>query len=153
MNKKKLTDRVYSGETIVGGKKKMYWTEDDMIENGLHYHLGYKYKGQYKNRLEEGEWIITNTNDVLVSTMDFKKGLQDGELKIYNELGVVICLVVYDKGEKVDTLADIINVKEITRVLEDLSNNYVDIWKVNNIDDDEMGFKGEGYLMSKKNKE
>jgi len=81
--------------------------------------------------------------------MDFKKGLQDGELKIYNELGVVICLVVYDKGEKVDTLADIINVKEITRVLEDLSNNYVDIWKVNNIDDDEMGFKGEGYLMEK----
>jgi hypothetical protein len=32
MNKKKLTDRVYSGETIVGGKKKMYWTEDGWKE-------------------------------------------------------------------------------------------------------------------------
>ena len=27
---------------------------------------------------------------------------------------------------------------------------FVEIWKVNNIDDDEMGFKGEGYLMEKK---
>jgi len=124
-----------------------------MIENGLHYHLGYKYQGQYEDGLEEGLWTITNTNDVLISDMEFKKGFQDGEFKIYNELGVVICLVVYDKGEKVDTLDDIINVKEITRVLEDLSNNYVDIWKVNNIDDDEMGFKGEGYLMANKNKE
>jgi len=37
MNKKKpidarLTDRVYSGETIVGGKKKMHWTEDGWKE-------------------------------------------------------------------------------------------------------------------------
>ena len=124
-----------------------------MIEEGLHYHLGYKYQGQYKDGLEEGLWTITNTNDVLISDMEFNKGFQDGELKIYNEIGEIICLVVYVQGEKVDTLADIINVKEITRVLEDLSNNYVDIWKVNNIDDDEMGFKGEGYLMEKKNKE
>ena len=120
-----------------------------MTENGLHYHLGYRYEGMYKNGLEDGTWIITNSNDVLISDMEFKKGFQDGELKIYNEDGETICLVVYTKGEKVDTLADIINVKEITRVLEDLSNNYVDIWKVNNIDDDEMGFKGEGYLMEK----
>ena len=120
-----------------------------MIEKGLHYHLGYRYEGMYKNGLEDGTWIITNSNDVLISDMEFKKGFQDGELKIYNEDGETICLVVYTKGEKVDTLADIINVKEITRVLEDLSNNYVDIWKVNNIDDDEMGFKGEGYLMEK----
>jgi len=27
-----LTDRVYSGETIVGGKKKMHWTEDGWKE-------------------------------------------------------------------------------------------------------------------------
>ena len=124
-----------------------------MTENGLHYHLGYRYEGMYKNGLEDGTWIITNTNGVLTSDMEFKKGFQDGELKIYNEIGEIICLVVYDKGEKVDTLTDIINVKEIERVLEDLTNNYVDIWKTNNIDDDEMGFKGEGYLMSKKNKE
>ena len=124
-----------------------------MIEDGLHYHLGYRYKGQYKDRLEDGTWTITNTNDVLVSTMNFKKGLQDGELKIYNEIGETICLVVYDKGEKVDTLGDIVNVDEITRVLEDLSNNYVDIWKTNNIDDDENYCRGEGYLMDKMNKE
>ncbi len=27
-----LTDRVYSGETIVGGKKKMHWTKDGWKE-------------------------------------------------------------------------------------------------------------------------
>jgi|TARA_B110000263_G_scaffold56446_1_gene48052 antitoxin component YwqK of YwqJK toxin-antitoxin module len=122
-------------------------------EKGLHYHLKYRYEGMYKNGLEDGTWTITNTNDVLVSTMNFKKGLQDGELKIYNEIGETICLVVYDKGEKVDTLGDIVNVDEITRVLEDLSNNYVDIWKTNNIDDDENYCRGEGYLMDKMNKE
>ena len=79
--------------------------------------------------------------------MEFKKGFQDGELKIYNEDGETICLVVYTKGEKVDTLADIINVKEITRVLNDLSRNYNDIWK---IEDNGNGgvFKGEGYYSS-----
>lgn len=115
-------------------------------EKGLHYHLKYRYEGMYKNGLEDGTWTITNTNDVLVSTMNFKKGLQDGQLKIYNEEGEIICLVVYDKGEKVDTLGDIVNVEEITEVLEDLSNNYVDIWKTNNIDDDENYCRGEGYL-------
>jgi|SaaInlV_165m_DNA_1040744.scaffolds.fasta_scaffold39953_1 antitoxin component YwqK of YwqJK toxin-antitoxin module len=125
-----------------------------MIEKGLHYHLGYRYEGMYKNGLEDGTWIITNSNDVLISDMEFKKGFQDGELKIYNEDGETICLVVYTKGEKVDTLADIINVKEITRVLEDLSNNYVDIWKTNNIEDeDENSFKGEGYLLRYKDLE
>ena len=125
-----------------------------MTENGLHYHLGYRYEGMYKNGLEDGTWIITNTNGVLTSDMEFKKGFQDGELKIYNEDGETICLVVYTKGEKVDTLADIINVKEITRVLEDLSNNYVDIWKTNNIEDeDENSFKGEGYLLRYKDLE
>jgi len=67
-------------------------------------------------------------------------------MKIYNENDEIICLLVFDKGEMCETLADILNVKEMTRVLEDLSKNYTDIWKVNNIDDDEMGFKGEGYL-------
>jgi hypothetical protein len=124
-----------------------------MIEKGLHYHLGYKYQGQYKDGLEEGLWTITNTNDVLISDMEFKKGFQDGELKIYNEDGEIICLVVFDKGESCETLADILNVKEMTRVLEDLSNNYVDIWKVNNIDEDENSFKGEGYLLRYKDLE
>ena len=107
----------------------------------------------YKNGLEEGVWTITKTIretiepiDVLVSTMNFKKGLQDGELKIYDEEGETICLVVYEEGEQVDNLGEIVNVEEITRVLEDLSNNYVAIWKTNNIDDDENYCKGEGYL-------
>ena len=120
-----------------------------MIEEGLHYHLGYKYQGQYKDGLEEGLWTITNTNDVLISDMEFNKGFQDGELKIYNEDGEIICLVVFDKGETCETLADILNVKEMERVLEDLSKNYVDIWKVNNIDDDKKYCMGEGYLMEK----
>ncbi len=119
-----------------------------MIEDGLHYHLGYKYQGQYKDGLEEGLWTITNTNDVLISEMEFKKGFQDGELKIYNEDGEIICLVVFDMGETCETLADIVNVKEMTRVLEDLSENYVDIWKTNNIDDEDENYcRGEGYLM------
>ena len=124
-----------------------------MIEEGLHYHLGYKYQGQYKDGLEEGLWTITNTNDVLISDMEFNKGFQDGELKIFTEAGEIICLVVFDKGETCETLADILNVKEMERVLEDLSKNYVDIWKVNNIDDDENYCRGEGYLMDKVNKE
>ena len=124
-----------------------------MIEDGLHYHLGIRYQGQYKDGLETDEWIMT-LNDILLSTCEFKKGMMDGEMKIYNEDGETICLVVYTKGEKVDTLADIINVKEITRVLEDLSNNYVDIWKTNNIEDeDENSFKGEGYLLRYKDLE
>ena len=49
-------------------------------EKGLHYHLKYRYEGMYKNGLEEGTWIITNSNDVLISDMEFKKGFQDGEL-------------------------------------------------------------------------
>jgi hypothetical protein len=32
INKKELTDRVHSGETIVGGKKKMHWMEDGWKE-------------------------------------------------------------------------------------------------------------------------
>ena len=88
-----------------------------MIEKGLHYHRGYRYEGQYKDELEDGEWIITK-NDVLFSTCEFKQGFQDGEMKIYNEDTEIICLLVYTKGEKVDTLGDIINVKQIERVIE-----------------------------------
>ena len=123
-----------------------------MIEDGLHYHLGYKYQGQYKNRLEDGEWIITK-NDVLFSTCEFKQGFQDGEMKMFNEVGEIICLEVFDKGEKCETLADILNVKEMTRVLEDLSKNYTDIWKVNNIDDDKKYCMGEGYLTANVDKD
>ena len=90
-----------------------------MIEKGLHYHRGYRYEGQYKDELEDGEWIITK-NDVLFSTCEFKQGFQDGEMKIYNENDEIICLVVFDKGEMLETLADILNVKEMMRVLEKL---------------------------------
>ncbi|MBT6113799.1 MAG: hypothetical protein HOH03_09345 [Candidatus Marinimicrobia bacterium] len=123
-----------------------------MIEKGLHYHRGYRYVGQYKDGLEDGEWIITK-NDVLFSTCEFKQGFQDGEMKIYNENDEIICLVVFDKGEMLETLADILNVKEMMRVL-DLSptDNPNELWKIG--DDGNGGvFKGEGYLMEKKNKE
>ena len=114
-----------------------------MIEDGLHYHLGIRYQGQYKDGLETDEWIMT-LNDILLSTCEFKKGMMDGEMKIYNEDTEIICLVVYIKGEKVDTLGNIINVKEIERVIELLGNKMDDLWK---IDDDGNGgvFKGEGY--------
>ena len=118
-----------------------------MIEEGLHYHLGIKYEGQYKAGLENGTWTMT-LNDVLCSTCEFKKGMMDGEMKIYNEDTEIICLLVYTKGEKVDTLADIVNVKEIDRVIELLGNKMDDLWK-----DDVRGYKGEGYLMVNKNKE
>ena len=123
-----------------------------MIEEGLHYHKGYRYVGQYKDGLEKGLWTITKT-DVLVSTMDFKEGFQDGELKIFNEAGEIICLVVFDKGEMCETLADIINVKEMMRVL-DLSptDNPEDLWKIGDVDALKE-CKGEGYLMAEKNKE
>ena len=123
-----------------------------MIEKGLHYHRGYRYEGQYKDELEDGEWIITK-NDVLFSTCEFKQGFQDGEMKIYNENDEIICLVVFDKGEMLETLADILNVKEMMRVL-DLSptDNPNELWKIG--DDGNGGvFKCEGYLMEKKNKE
>jgi len=123
-----------------------------MIEEGLHYHKGYRYVGQYKDGLEKGLWTITKT-DVLVSTMDFKEGFQDGELKIFNEAGEIICLVVFDKGEMCETLTDIINVKEMMRVL-DLSptDNPEDLWKIGDVDALKE-CKGEGYLMAEKNKE
>ena len=123
-----------------------------MIEEGLHFHKGYRYVGQYKDGLENGEWTITK-KDVLVSTMDFKEGFQDGELKIFNEAGEIICLVVFDKGEMCETLTDIINVKEMMRVL-DLSptDNPEDLWKIGDVDALKE-CKGEGYLMAEKNKE
>ncbi len=127
-----------------------------MIEKGLHYHLGYKYQGQYKDRLEDGEWIITK-NDVLFSTCEFKQGFQDGEMKIYNENDEIICLVVFDKGEMLETLADIINVKEMMRVLDlkptseavRMRDNSNVLWKIGDVDD-VMESKGEGYLLSYK---
>ena len=123
-----------------------------MIEEGLHYHKGYRYVGQYKDGLEKGLWTITKT-DVLVSTMDFKEGFQDGELKIYNEDGEIICLVVFDKGEMCETPEDIVNVGEMMRVLDlKPTDNPNELWKIG--DDGNGGvFKGEGYLMEKKNKE
>ena len=120
-----------------------------MIEEGLHFHKGYRYVGQYKDGLENGEWTITK-KDVLVSTMDFKEGFQDGELKIYNEDGETICFVVFDKGEMCETLADIVNVGEMMRVL-DLSptDNPEDLWKIGDVDALKE-CKGEGYLLSYK---
>ena len=121
-----------------------------MIEKGLHYHLGYRYEGMYKNGLEDGTWIITNSNDVLISDMEFKKGFQDGELKIYNEDGETICFVVFDKGEMCETLADIVNVGEMMRVLDlKPTDNPNELWKIGDVDD-VMECKGEGYLLSYK---
>ena len=119
-----------------------------MIETGLHYHLGIKYQGQYKDGLEDGTWTMT-LNDVLCSTCEFKKGMMDGEMKIYNEDTEIICLLVYTKGEKVDTLGDIINVKEIERVIELLGNKMDDLWKIGDVDALKE-CKGEGYLLSYK---
>ena len=120
-----------------------------MIEKGLHYHRGYRYEGQYKDELEDGEWIITK-NDVLFSTCEFKQGFQDGEMKIYNENDEIICLVVFDKGEMLETLADILNVKEMMRVLDlKPTDNPNELWKIGDVDD-VMECKGEGYLLSYK---
>jgi len=120
-----------------------------MIEKGLHYHRGYRYEGQYKDELEDGEWIITK-NDVLFSTCEFKQGFQDGEMKIYNENDEIICLVVFDKGEMLETLADILNVKEMMRVLDlKPTDNPNELWKIGDVDD-VIESKGEGYLLSYK---
>jgi hypothetical protein len=120
-----------------------------MIEKGLHYHRGYRYVGQYKDGLEDGEWIITK-NDVLFSTCEFKQGFQDGEMKIYNENDEIICLVVFDKGEMLETLADILNVKEMMRVLDlKPTDNPNELWKIGDVDD-VIESKGEGYLLSYK---
>ena len=48
-----LTDRVYSGETIVGGKKKMHWTEDGWKE-------GEKEKYDFEGSLDEFEIWLKN---------------------------------------------------------------------------------------------
>ena len=117
-----------------------------MIEQGLHYHNGYKYTGNYKDGLEDGEWIITK-NDVLFSTCEFKQGFQDGQMKIYNENDEIICLIVFDMGGMCETLADIVNVKEIMRVLDlKPTDDPNELWKVGDVDDVEE-CKGEGYLM------
>jgi len=121
-------------------------------EEGLHYHKGYRYTGNYKDGLEDGEWIITK-NDVLFSTCKFKKGFQDGEMKIYNEKDEIICLIVFDKGEMCETLADILNVEEMMRVLDlKPTDNPNELWKVGDIDD-VVECKGEGYLMENLDRE
>ena len=123
-----------------------------MIEEGLHYHNGYRYTGIYKDGLEDDEWIITK-NDVLFSTCEFKEGFQDGEMKIYNETGEIICLIVFDKGEMCETLADILNVEEMMRVLDlKPTDNPNELWKVGDVDD-VVECKGEGYLMENVDKE
>ena len=123
-----------------------------MIEEGLHYHNGYRYTGLYKDGLEDDEWIITK-NDVLFSTCEFKEGFQDGEMKIYNENDEIICLVVFDKGEMCETLADILNVEEMMRVLDlKATDNPNELWKVGDVDD-VVECKGEGYLMENVDKE
>ena len=116
-------------------------------ENGLHYHLGFKYQGLYRDGMEHSEWKITKDN-VLFSTCEFKSGYMDGEMKLYNEGSEIIGNLVYTKGKRVETLGDIINVKEIERVLKDLSKDYEDLWK---IEDNGNGgiFMGEGYLQAK----
>jgi hypothetical protein len=116
-----------------------------MIEDGLHYHNGYRYTCKYQDGLEDGEWIITK-NDVLFSTCESKAGFQDGEMKIYNENDEIICLIVFDKGEKLETLADILNVEEMMRVLDlKPTDNPNELWQVGDVDD-VVAYKGEGYL-------
>ena len=116
-----------------------------MIEQGLHYHNGYRYTGKYQDGLEDGEWIITK-NDILFSTCEFKAGFQDGEMKIFNENDEIICLIVFDKGEKLETLADILNVEEMMRVLDlKPTDNPNELWQVGDVDD-VVAYKGEGYL-------
>jgi len=121
--------------------------EDITDENGLHYHLGFKYHGLYRDGMEYGEWKITKDN-VLFSTCDFKNGFMDGEMKIYNESSETVCLVYYTKGERVDTLLEIINVKEIKRVLKELSKDYENMWKIEDYGSGGL-FIGEGYLQAK----
>ena len=116
-----------------------------MIEDGLHYHNGYRYTCKYQDGLEDGERIITK-NDVLFSTCESKAGFQDGEMKIYNENDEIICLIVFDKGEKLETLADILNVEEMMRVLDlKPTDNPNELWQVGDVDD-VVAYKGEGYL-------
>ena len=123
-----------------------------MIEEGLHYHLGIRYQGQYKDGLENGTWTMT-LNDVLCSTCEFKKGMMDGEMKIYNEDGETICFVVFDKGEMCETLADILNVEEMMRVLDlKPTDNPNELWKVGDVDD-VVECKGEGFLMENVDRE
>ena len=75
MNKKKpidarLTDRVYSGETIVGGKKKMHWTEDGWKEGEKKQNtnpfrikkVGDKYEYDFVS-YDEREKIMTNEDE------------------------------------------------------------------------------------------
>jgi len=123
-----------------------------MIEQGLHYHNGYRYTGKYQDGLEDGEWIITK-NDILFSTCEFKAGFQDGEMKMFNEHKEIICLIVFDKGEMCETLADILNVEEMMRVLDlKPTDNPNELWKVGDVDD-VVECKGEGYLMENVDKE
>jgi len=65
-----LTDRVYSGETIVGGKKKMHWTEDGWKEGEKKQNtnpfrikkVGDKYEYDFVS-YDEWEKIMTNEDE------------------------------------------------------------------------------------------
>ena len=74
-------------------------------------------------------------------------------MKIYNENDEIICLVVFDKGEMCETLADILNVEEMMRVLDlSPSDNPNELWKVGDVDD-VVECKGEGFLMENVDRE
>ena len=113
-------------------------------EIGMHYHMGIRYQGLYRDGMESGEWKMTKDN-VLLSTCDFKNGFMDGDMKLYNEGSEIIGHLVYTKGEKVNTLADLVNVKEIERVLEDLSKDYHNLWRIEDSGNGKL-YMGEGNL-------
>jgi len=67
-------------------------------------------------------------------------------MKIYNENDEIICLLVFDKGEMCENPEDIVNVKEIMRVLDlKPTDNPNKLWKVGDVND-VVECKGEGYL-------
>ena len=67
-------------------------------------------------------------------------------MKIYNENDEIICLLVFDKGEMCENPEDIVNVKEIMRVLDlKPTDNPNELWQVGDVDD-VVAYKGEGYL-------
>ena len=78
-----LTDRVYSGETIVGGKKKMYWTEDGWKE-------GEKKQNTNPFRIKkvgdkyEYDFVSYDEWEKIMEKYDFEGSLDDFEIWLKN---------------------------------------------------------------------
>lgn len=79
--------------------------DDDNYTNTEYYENGnLKSKGEYINRLKEGEWITYYENGLVESIEKFTNGISEGDKLHYEEDGSLCCKRVMIKGKEIKWL-------------------------------------------------